>query len=290
MCRKLFVLLLVLTFVTSASAALKGNWTLDDNAANNTVAAKVGTDGGLYESGVGPLNTNTVQAAPDKKEGTGSFHLSRLGSGAGGTGSEYIEVSNSDNALTPHGAYTVAFWIKVHDWSTHGTAYGGVLRSDATSTILWPEPGEPSVPYWYYTRNTVGTNNRLRFLAVAGVGDYLNTAYLTTGAWHHIAFTHNGNDIGKAYTDGALSYTRTNMDGAMARLDMINGAGTLFIGRHATVDRGMNQQYDDYAIWNQELTQSQVEQVMYLGAYSIPEPTTIALLGLGGLALIRRKR
>jgi hypothetical protein len=289
MFRKLFVLFLVLTFVTSASAALTGNWTLDDDAANNTVVAKVGTDGGLYESGVGPLNTDAVQAAPDRKEGTGSFHMPRVGSGAGGTGSEYIEVSNSDNALTPHGAYTVAFWIKVHDWTTKEGAYGAVLRSDATSTILWPS-GEPLVPYWYINQQASGTNHFLRFHQTAGVSDYINTSYLSLDTWHHIAFTHDGANTARAYTDGVNNYTRTNMDGAMARLDMINGAGVLFIGRHHSVDRGMNQQYDDYAIWTQELTQSEVEQAMYLGAYSIPEPTTIALLGLGGLALIRRKR
>ena len=81
MCRKLFVLFLVLTFVTSASAALKGNWTLDDNAASSTVVAKVGEDGTLGTfNGIGsvnPINTNTVHDT-DRKEGTGSFDLAKM--------------------------------------------------------------------------------------------------------------------------------------------------------------------------------------------------------------------
>jgi len=52
---------------------------------------------------------------------------------------------------------------------------------------------------------------------------------------------------------------------------------------------------DDFAIFNVPLCQACVRDIYELGMQgldvtNIPEPTTIALLGLGGLALLRRKR
>lgn len=109
MCRKLFVLFLVLTFVASASAALKGNWQLDDNATNSTVVATVGTDGTLMTKNEVEINTNTVHST-DYVEATGSFDLPTNGVTSPGNG-EQIKIDNSTGYLDATGAYTVMFWI-----------------------------------------------------------------------------------------------------------------------------------------------------------------------------------
>ena len=278
----------MLAFVSSASAALKGNWTLDDNADNPTVAAKVGNDGTLYQAGVGPLNTDQVHTT-DRKEGTGAFDLPTLGVGAGGTAGEFFEVDNSDNALTPSGAYTVMFWIKVTDWTTRSSsAYVGMLDGGNNSTF-WDPPED--APYWYintWTHDPEAQTGGLWMVGTIGTKWVRGSSSMALNTWYHVAFTHNPTtERLKVYENAAETGNRAVGPGAMAA-DMTGGK--LYWGIHKSVNRHMPALYDDVAIFTQELSQSEIEQAMYMGAYSIPEPSTIALLGLGGLALIRRKR
>jgi hypothetical protein len=44
---------------------------------------------------------------------------------------------------------------------------------------------------------------------------------------------------------------------------------------------------DDFGIWNTALSEAEIADIMTNG---IPEPTTMALLSLGVLTLVRRKR
>lgn len=79
----------------------------------------------------------------------------------------------------------------------------------------------------------------------------------------------------KIYVDDLLYASASGKTGSFADLT------TFTIGR--TLYAEMEGSMADFRIYNRELSASEV-------AALVPEPATVALLGLGGLALIRRKR
>ena len=105
------------------------------------------------------------------------------------------------------------------------------------------------------------------------------TSNMYKGAWNHYVFTKNNNTGDqKMYHNGELLAGNTDAD---ITLDM--DGFWLGKGRSANWIGAV----DDMAIWNNELD---AQHILYISKYGVPEPATIALLGLGGLLLIRRKR
>lgn len=112
---------------------------------------------------------------------------------------------------------------------------------------------------------------------------------MTAGAWHHVAVTGNT----------ALGTLTTYIDGVQVAQDaslvndatLGNNAWTLGSSEAAF---GNNRDYkgllDEVAIYGSVLSDAQIASNYALGISPIPEPSSTALLGLGGLALIMRRR
>jgi hypothetical protein len=107
--------------------------------------------------------------------------------------------------------------------------------------------------------------------------------------WHHLAYTGaldtNDDPVGEFWVDGTKVDTDT--DGTS------NGNTTLDdpmeIGGSSRFSEDYAGLIDDIGVWNERLSDSRIQDIANGGA--IPEPASLALMGLGGLMLLpRRKR
>ena len=134
------------------------------------------------------------------------------------------------------------------------------------------------------------TDGRIRFLhrvpagAGGGTSLYSQTLY-SINDWHHVVAVKDATEM-KLYIDGVLDPI------AATDATTVNGAMDIAFGRLGKnyTGRYLDGMLDEMALFDRALT---AEEVMdhYLGLCEvIPEPATLSLVGLGVLALLRRRR
>lgn len=123
-----------------------------------------------------------------------------------------------------------------------------------------------------------------------------DTAVLSTGSWQHIAFTflNDGTDGNvDIYVDGAVVKSATV---TAENLDSVNDlmVGVLEDSDGSETFDGL---LDDFGFWDRNLSAAEIQGIFDSGnlgddisvAVIVPEPSSMVLAALGGLAMLRRR-
>jgi len=250
MCRRILVSVLVLGLAGHASADLVGYWPLDGDAAD------------LSGNGLDGTINGDVAPTADRFGNADSALLFP------GARSSYIELGDPP-ALQITGAMTLAAWVRIDSYETNGRI---IARIGSQRSYSLNVEGEQYGHVGAF--QVAASGNDLRIVTTADRIDF------GPDKWFHIAGTFEPSVAMKIYINGELDNTLTDNIPATQFI-----ANTVRIGRSGTTWGEFPGSIDEVRVYDEALTQAQIQAVM-----AIPEPATMLMLGLGGLALIRRKR
>ena len=238
MCRRSFVLALVLGLAGHAAAGLVGYWALDGD----------GTDSGDYGNH-GTINGNVAPAMDrfDNPSGAMSF--------AGG-GGDNINVGNPPE-FNMTGAMTVTAWVYLDSTSSvHGARNGRIIgKMGGGGRRAWSTGIEI---------NTAGVDFPATLQVSSDGGDVIGVHEPTLPAdqWVHYAGVYTPGASLAVYLDGDLAGIRT--DGIPVSQYSANGQPALIGHRPECPNCGWYGSLDEVRIYNEALTEQQIEAVMVM--------------------------
>ena len=230
-------------------------------------------------------SSNLVNSVDTTFNGTGVGTVGYASSTLFGGGGQALDISAASSAMRVGNSafgdtfydstfddltsFSVSFWVKAvaDDPSTSGDAW----REIATK-------GDQTFSGWVI-RKKGNDNNAVGQIET----DQTSIGNAFDADWHHIVMTVNGPSSVSYYFDNGAAITNNTITySAIASLPMVFGAG------RENGWRSLDGQLDEIKIYSGVLGASEISYLYTTNA--IPEPSSAALLGLGGLALIFRRR
>ncbi len=289
MYKKLFCLLAVLAIASSANAALIAYYPFESSGGlhplNQGTAWIDPSSNGVLMNGAQIVDIDTTSRGME-----GVLQLSNDATNSGFANHQYMNITNGDDSwyddAMPYGvgARSFAAWVRM---DTDTTQDWSIFMSKGYDSTLFLGCGLLSAPL----------SDRVEFSYHTGIASW-SPLKGTIGAisdeyWIHVLATIDGEDYKTAslYINGVLQESRQTW-GSLYQNDL-----DLLIGtepNRTAFDFGWNGMIDDVRIYDESFDGPRTMD-LFNDTYSefrptIPEPATIFLLGLGGLALLRRKR
>ncbi|AQT68076.1 hypothetical protein STSP2_01231 [Anaerohalosphaera lusitana] len=174
-------------------------------------------------------------------------------------------------------ARTVSLWVKT-----------AVNQADGTFFLGWGDTGFGS-RVRYDLGLQKGTSDQLRNELNAGAITSNTGTTITDDAWHHISLTFDGTTT-TFYVDGQTYGTSTTSVNTTTTEDLVIGTGIRPATEFNENARWTNGLIDDVQIYDEALTGDQVATLYANPGTVVPEPATLAILGIGALALGRRRK
>jgi len=245
-----------LALAGSAGAGLVAHWTMDEGTIDDPSAATINSTTSSHE--LARISAGTVKAGV-----AGNAVLTP----------RYEANTTVNDSLRLAGSTTVTVSAWVYQTSSSGSQ-GIAGYSGRGST---------------YDIYGFATSSGKLLLNINGGSQATTDNILSLNAWHHVVGVYDSTSGTTLYVDGAPVKTG-GTNGVLADKTPAQFA----IGSYAPVNEfGFSGLIDDVQVYNTALVLNDV-QALYsnpgLDLESIPEPSSLALVGLAGLALLRRRR
>lgn len=237
----------------TSQAAMVANWNLEEGAGSTTTTEQI-------SSTASDAFTDSWSATSSAPGNSSSYSL---------TGTKITTNLTSTLGFSGSGAKTIVTWFNT---SSHGASEGTFF--DYSPTV------------------GAGAGQDIRLLVKNGglrmevsSGGFEFGSGLSDGNWHMVAFVMNAND-GINDVDVYIDGTYTTRSSGGTTIATATG-GEIGFGADQTGSRGFTGQLDQVQIFDTALTKGELDTI---SVTAVPEPSSTALLGLGGLALILRRR
>ena len=268
--RSIMTSLLAVAAMLTASqvhASLVAHWKLDDGSGTTAFDEVGATNDAIF--GTPAWDNADLPPVP-----SGTTHALQF------DGASYIESTNFAG-IGGANDRSVAFWVKLPQDSNTDPANAGL--------VAWGDSNVNGAK-WHVRINNSAANGTLGAIRTEIQGTYLiGSTDLRDGQWHHVVSTFSGDSMldVKMYIDGVEeTYTGDNGD-ALVNTDIGAGAdANVFVGARVQSPNAnyFDGKMDDVRIYDHALNQAEID------ALALPEPSSLALLTLGGLLIARRRR
>ena len=274
--------LLAVSFAASqATADLVHHYSFDDLTTGGNATDSVGGATGIWD---GPANTNVAVT------------------GIIGTASQTNDENNAANAdfnehyttgnltgLDGASALSISLWFRLDVANNNNSTYNGLFMTRNLLSSLGGGSGEN----WGIALENNNTPRHIDWRTNGSGGTETNNIVGNVSTdWNHVVFVWDGvAGTRSLYQNGALIVSQSAPTGT------ITSGNSWEIGNDTCCDhREFSGTLDDISVWSNALTEAEVG-LIYNGGLagndaptSIPEPSSLALLGLGGLLIARRRR
>lgn len=267
MSMKSFINVAAIAVVTGLSASVASAtitpinwWTFDQTGSSTALDAVGGASGALAGPAVMALG-GISGAALDVREG-GWADMGNILPMTGGVN------------------FSMSVWVNTTSTANSSTIIAGRHRTNSFNGYMMRANAD-TAGYGAATRASFYQSNSTSNTAVG-------TTSITDGAWHHLVATYTAGGNLNLYVDGGLQASITSRTiNANTAPFVVGGA---FFAPSNSVINAFNGRIDDLQIYDRAISDAEVEFLRNNPGQAIPAPGTVALLAIGGLGALRRRR